>query len=249
MSRRVLLLLGALLLTGAVEPPPPPRPLDPVEAARQGRALVAEILSRRPAQNATNTGILKIRDAQGRRTEIPVRFEILVTETNWSNVYCANTATNAVKLTVTHMDSGSNEYRLFESNGNKSRLNPPGGRDTMIPFSGSDFWVADLGLEFFHWPGQRLLRKEIRRGQSCDVLESVNPHPAPGAYARVLSWIDVDTGEIIYAEAFDAQNKVLKEFLPKSVRKVRGEWQLQEMEMDNRQTGSRTRIEFDIAPD
>ena len=119
------------------------------------------------------------------------------------------------------------------------------GSETMIPFAGSDFWVADLGLEFFHWPEQRVLRKEMRRGQSCNVLESVNPAGA-GAYARVMSWIDIDTGGIIYAEAYDPRGKLLKEFEPKSVKKVRGEWQLQEMEMENRQTGSRTWIEFDL---
>ena len=54
--------------------------LPPAEAAKQGRALVAEILSQlsqRPAQNVTNNGVLRIRDAKGKRTEIPVRFEIV----------------------------------------------------------------------------------------------------------------------------------------------------------------------------
>ena len=33
---------------------------------------------------------------------------------------------------------------------------------------------VSMGMEFLHWPTQRLLRKEIRRGQSCDILESVS---------------------------------------------------------------------------
>ena len=48
----------------------------------------------------------------------------------------------------------------------------------MIPFAGSDFWIADLGLEFFHWPEQKVLKKEFRRNCSCVVLESTNPNPA-----------------------------------------------------------------------
>ena len=72
----------------------------------------------------------------------------------------------------------------------------------------------------------------MRRGQSCNVLESVNPQPVPGAYARVKSWIDIDTGGIIYAEAYDPRGKLLKEFKPKSEsRRCTGQWQLQEMEI------------------
>jgi hypothetical protein len=48
------------------------------------------------------------------------------------------------------------------------------------------------------------------------------------------------------AEAYDAQGRLLKEFDPKEVQKVGGEWQVREVEMRNRQTGSRTRIEFEV---
>jgi len=107
--------------------------------------------------------------------------------------------------------------------------------------------VGDLGLEFLHWPKQLLLKHELRRSQSCDVLESTNPNPAPGAYARVVSWIDIDSGGIVHADAYDFKNELLKQFDPKELKKVRGQWQLEEMEIRNRQTGSRTRIELDLA--
>src|SRR5262249_45666734 len=113
-------------------------------------------------------------------------------------------------------------------------------------FAGSDFLVTDLGLEFFHWPEQRLIKREMRRSRSCKVLESVNPHPEPGAYLRVVSWIDNESSGIVHAEAYDLKNKLLKEFDPKEFTKVEGQYQLQEMEIINRQTGSRTSIEFDL---
>ena len=77
-------------------------------------------------------------------------------------------------------------------------------------------------------------------------MESTNPNPSPNAYSRVLSWIDEDSGGIVMAEAYDAQGKLLKEFYPKDVKKVNGQWQVQTMEMDNVQTGSRTGLEFDL---
>ena len=96
-----------------------------------------------------------------------------------------------------------------------------------------------------YWPEQRLLKKEMRRGQSCSVLESIDPHPAANGYSKVVSWIDIDSNGIIHADAYDAQGRLVKVFEPSEFRKVRGQWQLQEMEIRNVQTGSRTRIEFD----
>jgi hypothetical protein len=240
MISRLLLLLGALLVIGATEPPSQPVILSPAQAEKEGRALVAEMLSQ--TSNYTNTGVLKIHPAGGKWTPLPVQSEIIATESNWSSIYQAGSASNGTiaRLTVTHTNRGPNEYRLTESGRQKTLT----GNEAMIPFAGTDFWLADLGLEFFHWPEQRLVRREMRRSCSCDVLESINPQPAPGTYARVVSWIDDDSHGIVFAEAYDARNKLLKEFAPKDVSKVNGQWQVDEMEISNRQTGSRTRIEF-----
>jgi len=120
------------------------------------------------------------------------------------------------------------------------------GQEIFTPFVSSDFWIADLGLEFFHWPGQKVLKKEIKRSRGCTVLESTNPDPSTNGYARVVSWIDNESGGIVQAEAYDCKNKLLKEFAPKSFKKVNGQWQLEEMEIYNDQTGSRTRLDFDL---
>jgi hypothetical protein len=230
--------------------------LSPAEAAKQGRALVAEILSQKPTQNLTHIGVLKIRDRDGKRLEMPLKVSILTTATNWLTTYQAvNTNQGrATCLSVAHDDQTSNRYSQVsvELSGTTGFL-PNDGCDAgspltedhvMIPFAGSDFWLVDLGLEFFHWPEQRLVKSEMRRGRSCRVLESINPQPAPGAYSRVMSWIDNETSGIVHAEAYDLKNKLLKEFDPKEFKKVAGQWQLEEMEIDNRQTGSRTWIEF-----
>lgn len=116
----------------------------------------------------------------------------------------------------------------------------------MRPFAGSDFWVADLGLEFFHWPQQKLLKKEVKRSQGCTVLESTNPNPSTNGYSRVVSWIASESGGIVQAYAYDAQGKKLKEFYPTSLKKVNGQYQVQAMDMFNVQTGSRTRLTFDL---
>jgi hypothetical protein len=116
----------------------------------------------------------------------------------------------------------------------------------MTPFSGSDFWIADLGLEFLHWPQQLLLKQEMRRSRSCNVLDSINPHSSSSGYSRVVSWFDIESGGVVMAQAFDAKDKLLKEFAPKEMKKVQGQWQLEEMEIRNIQTGSRTRVQFNL---
>jgi hypothetical protein len=106
--------------------------------------------------------------------------------------------------------------------------------------------MLDLGLEFFHWPKQRAIRAEMRRGQPCRVLESTDPNARPGGYSRVLSWIDNETGGVIEAEAYDSTNKLLKKFALGSFKKVEGQWQLRDMRISNVQTEQQTKLKFDL---
>jgi hypothetical protein len=215
------------------------------DAEIQGRNLVQQLLNQTPAKDSTNSGMLIIRDSKGRHTEIPMRFQIYITEMNslnWLSSYQTTAANSNVKLTVVHSPNGPNGYYLSE-NGEQKKMS---GNEMMVCFAGSDFWIADLGLEFFHWPEQKILKHEMRRGRSCKVLESTNPNSSTNGYSRVVSWIDNESGGIVHAEAYDANGKLLKEFDPKSFRKVNGQWELQDMEIRNVQTGSRTRLEFDL---
>jgi hypothetical protein len=222
------------------------------KAETEGRALAQQLLAQKPAEDSTFTGVLRIRDSKGAKFEIPVRSQIITTPTHWQSVYEAiggSNATGVLKLEVTHHEGAANQYRLWQRSAtagscDEGRLLT--GNEAMIPFAGSDFWLADLGLEFFHWPVQRLLKKEMRRGQSCNVLESVDPQSGAVGYSRVVSWLDIDTGGIVHAEAYDAQNKLLKEFDPKEFKKVNGRWELREMEIRNVQHRSSTRLEFEL---
>ena len=226
------------------------------DAETQGRQLARQLLAGRPAA-CTNTGVLKIRDAKGKRSEIPVNCEVTVTATNWQSLYAAKATNQAVALLVIHAAGEANEYFYHTNRAGEvpvpGDISIPGhlfhdtrasGAELMASFAGSDFWLADLGLEFFHWPQQKILKKEFRRNCSCMVLESTNPDPAPNGYSRVVCWIDEQSNGIVQAEAYDAQGKLLKEFYPKDIKKVKGQWQVQSLEIDNVQTGSRTRLEF-----
>ncbi len=230
---------------------------DLATAEREGRALAQQLCELRPEANYTNSGKLVIRIPKKPRQEIPFTSRILVTETNWTTVYEVSLGTDQpFTFSVEHRPETPSRYSVAvgaapTNNFSFLILNYSllPNDQTMTPFAGSDFWLADLGLEFFHWPGQRLTKREMRRGKSCQVLESRRPDSGTNGYARVVSWIHTESGAVVQAEAYDEQGKLLKEFRPTAVEKVNGAWQLKEMEIENMQTGSRTTLVFDLPPE
>jgi hypothetical protein len=219
----------------------------------QGQQLAAELLSETPVTNFTQTGILKIHNSAG-TTNIPISFATSVQADIWRVVYETRVPGAIEGLMIAHKGTEPNQYfsrlrpRTFGTGGitGINSWESLSQSQIMAPFANSDFWIADLGLEFFHWPEQKVTGHEIRRTRDCTVLESDNPNPSAGGYSRVVTWIDKDTLGIIYAEAYDVNNKKLKIFDPKKVKKVNGQWQLENIEIQNVQTHSRTWIRFNL---
>ncbi len=194
--------------------------------------------------------LLIIADSNDKERRVPVRFQVVCTETNFSNTYesaPAPGASSAMKLSIVHTDGRPNEYWLSQPpQAAPKKLTPA---ELSLPFAGSDFWAADLGLEFLHWPEQRVIRSEMRRYVFCKRLESVNPHPAPGGYSKIVSWIGANRPEelvLVHADAYDAKGKLLKQFDPKKLEKINGVRELEEMEIRNRQADTHTIIKFQL---
>jgi Outer membrane lipoprotein-sorting protein len=214
----------------------------------EGEKLRAELLAQRPVESSTVKAMLKSRRDDGERREIPV---LLRTELDgadaWRAIYATAPAQGAPeRLVIVHRAGAPNEYRFRRGSAPEAPLH---GTAIFSPFAGSDFSAADLGLEFLHWPGQKLVMGEMRMGRWCHVLESTHPQPPPGAYARVMSWVDRETGGLIRAEAFDTRGRTVKEFSLRNFKKVDGRWQLKEMEIINLASDTRTRLEFDLTFD
>jgi len=226
-----------------------PETLSALEPRRAGELLAARLRSLAPAEESEFKGVLNIRRGQTRI--VPMSLKITIEGPVWKATYetTGTASVPAEKFVVVHCTNGPNEYlyanasKPGEAPGSALRRN---GEEAAVPFAGSDFWLMDFGLEFLHWPQQRLLKTEMRKSRVCHVLESIHPKPAPGGYRRVVSWVDKENGGIILAEAFDHQDRRLKEFSIGKVTKVEGVWQLEEMEIRNLQTKSRTRLEFDF---
>jgi len=248
MNRLIPLLCGPLLALPLLAQPRGATTVsvipDPVKA---GQELAAKLRASAPAQESEFTGKFIITTEGGRVTEIPVASVIAVGQTNWQVVYQTFNPSGAPaeSLRIVHTPGQPNAY-FFSSDATLTSPVPALGSDLIRPFGSSDFWLSDLGLDFFHWPGQKLLRNEMRRTRPCYILESTLPNPRPGQYARVLSWIDTETSGLIRAEAFDAANKLVKEFSVGKFRKIDGQWQLQDMKITSEKTGQETELKFDL---
>ncbi len=138
----------------------------------QGRNLARQLCEMHPAGNSTNTGILKIRSKNGESTNLHLNITVTVEEDNYRMDYDVGTNSDdrsierliIFKSTIGHPTiyyTSQHVPRAIESDIFDARLLR--GNETMIAFAVSDFWICDLGLEFFHWPAQKILKKEFHR--------------------------------------------------------------------------------------
>ena len=183
----------------------------------RGANLAAYLRSQQPNRSMTNTATLVIRDSDARRQRIAVNIETVVNGANWIIRYRSISAGQPVTLSIGHAPDGVLTYECAA-----------GGVTNSLPvnqvwgsFLGSDFWIADLGMEFLHWPQQRIIKQESSNGRLCDILESTNPS-TNGLYATVRSAVDVEHKAILSAEAFDAQRRRVKQFAIKGAIELRG---------------------------
>jgi hypothetical protein len=215
----------------------------------EGKAVVEELLTRMPPENSQILGLLKIRPPEQAIIEIPVRMTVRLVNDGWDEIYETQPVGErpGEVFIVKHHGTRPNEYLFgeYRTVEQKPDLKALKADELYRPLARSDFYLADLGLEFLHWPSQKIVKKEMRKSRSCRVVESVNPEPGPGEYSRVLSWVDFETSGIILAEAYDENGKLLKEF---SIQKFdRKEKRLKEIQIRNDQTDSRTRLELNLA--
>jgi hypothetical protein len=238
-----------LALAPGAQPAPAPRDTSFTDRG-EGRELVADLLTRVPASNSEVLGLLKLRSPGSAILEVPIKMVVNAREKAWEDTYETQPVGDRPGeiLVIRHQGLNPSQYfyARYRDRNSPPQLMPIQGDQLFQPLAGSDFYLADLGLHFLHWPSQKIVKKEMRKGRSCRVLESINPKPVPGTYLRVLSWIDFETGNLIMAEAYDLNDKLLKEFSIRKISRSEGKAQLKEIEMRNDQTESRTRLEFNL---
>jgi hypothetical protein len=236
------LLLGALPVLAN-----PPAVGDPVA----GIALAEQIRNALPEESSQVKGTLIIR-AGGQTRSVPVVCRVVLREGAWETDYeTAATATaGAEHLVVIHHTNAPSEYLYARAPAPSAPLPKPApitpAEAAATPLAGSDFSAADLGLDFLHWPQQRQLKGEMRLGQPCFVLESLDPDAK--SIVRVKSYIDKESNGLLIAYGYDATEHEVKHFSlsGSSFKKVNGHYQLEEMDIRDAKKHSHTVLRFDM---
>ncbi len=256
--RRVTVMLAVLLLAGRSFPAVSASASTPADASesvlgpvRNGPELAEKMRALAPTEDTHFTGSLQIRHSDGDFAVVPLSVTVRTGSDHWETIYQTSGSPNQLpeRLTVVHAPSRPNLYLYAQATAAQPTLDHPRRlqpAEAMIRLAHSDFFLADLGLEFFYWPHQKLLKGEMRKGRGCYVLESRPADASASPYSRVLSWIDRESGGLLIAEAYDQQGKLLKEFEIRGVTKVAGQWQVKKMEIRNDQADTRTTLVFDF---
>lgn len=226
---------------------------EPIVEPKTGEALAVQLRSMQPEGNSEFSGVLKIRSPK-RKEDIPVVCKVVTSGDSWKTIYetAATTNRGAEKFVVIHSLNATNKYLYARAPSPKAplpELKALTPAEAAIPLAGSDFWLSELGFDFLHWPVQRKLKGEMRIGQPCYVLESINP--SAEKIVRIKSYIEKQSGSPLIAEAYDRNKELVKEFSlgGSSVKKINGIWQLKKMTIHSPKTKSETVLEFDLPPD
>ena len=234
-----------LLLGGAASLPP-----TNLATGLNGEQLAHELCLTAPVETSDRHGVFVITSGKN-KTEVPVDCKVILQGGNWETIYeTSNTpGAGAEKLIIIHSKDGPNQYLYARA------LKPGAALPEPIPlspealgqsFGGSDFSIGELGLDFFHWPGQQRLAGERHLGEPCAVLESTNS--VPGGIVRIRSAIDEDNLGLLNADAYDAAGNKVKEFSLDSSsfkKDAQGHGELREMRIDNLKLHSHTVLKFD----
>jgi hypothetical protein len=246
MSRRrplpgPMAILLAVLLAGQTTRAQENYPTGPAA----GEQLAAALRSMRPIEDAAWRGVMRISGRGHQTIMVPVTCRTTLGDSDWTVAYTAGPTNGpgTEQLVINFSTNAPPGYHYMPPSGQPKTLT---GTEADVPLAGSDFWLSDLGFEFYHWPQQNRLKGEMRRGRPCFVLECVNPQPATNGYGRVKVWIEKESGAPLQAETYGADGIPLKEFELGSVKKVGDRYELKDMEIINEKTGSRTRLVFDL---
>lgn len=186
---------------------------DPGNPTPPAHEILDRVLANRPAKDFSLKGRLFI----NRDKEQPV--EILVK--------------NCADGTRTIFNGGDTSLLVIQPLRSEARLYLRGtgeltGTHRSDRFLQSSFSYYDLGLPYVHWTNSHLVGQERVRAQDCFVINST---ATSGPYARVKLWIHKEYYALLRAEAYDADDNLVKRFAVTSFKRIGDVWMPRGMEM------------------
>lgn len=106
-------------------------------------------------------------------------------------------------------------------------------------FMGSDFTYDDMSARSVEKEVHRLLRVDVVEGKRCWVVESM-PKESGELYSKRVSWVRQEGLLPIKVEYYDKLGRLHRRMRMRKVKRIRGFWVAEEMDMENVQTGHKT---------
>ena len=105
----------------------------------------------------------------------------------------------------------------------------------------TDVTWLDLSMDFLHWEKAELAGETTLRGRLCDILEVYPPTEIPGCL-KVRLFVDREIRMFLQAQQVDENRKVARQMWVRSVKKIDDHWMVQDLEVEARGSGHRTRL-------
>ncbi|MCH1505414.1 outer membrane lipoprotein-sorting protein [Verrucomicrobiales bacterium] len=150
------------------------------------------------------------------------------------------------------LDLGADRFRLRENHSNGPFTDvAPGDYGKPIRNSGVNY--LDISLAYLYWPDPKYIKEDVVSERITHLVEVQNPS-ATGPYAKLLIWIDRQTGGLMRMQGYNKAGKLTKRMQVIEVQRVkRGDkkyWALEKMQIYtlDPKTGrvrSRTYMELD----
>jgi serpin B len=99
---------------------------------------------------------------------------------------------------------------------------------------------ADLSFSVLWWPNSKLIREEKKINRDCYVVDV----PVPASDNTMRLWIEKKMGMLLEARTFDADRRELRRMKIVSIKKTDGIWVAKDLEIRDKQTGSKTTLQI-----
>ena len=183
------------------------------EIQPSAREILNQVLSNRPLKDFSLKGRLFV----NREDELPVEIFVRNSPNETCTIF---QATNTHLLVVQPLQGNPRLY--LRGTGELV------GTQRMGRLLGSSFSYYDLAAPYLHWSNAVLVGEERIRAQNCFVINST----ATGEpYARVKLWIHKEYSALLRAEAYDANDNLIRRFAITSFKKIGDVWVPRGMEM------------------
>lgn len=192
-----------------------------------------------PAEPVQLTGWLRCRKARGS----VIRSLNLKATLNWADSiptvqYTFSQPTGELVARATFRHAGSPTEMIYQTG---AELEPAEAPAWNSPLFETDMTWLDASMDFLHWTRAELAGEAMVRGRLCDLVEVYPPQEIPGC-KKVRLWVDRSIRMFLQVQQVDEEGLIQRQMWVRSVKKMGERWMVQDMEVETRNSGHRTRL-------